>query len=209
MLASIPGAASSACEETLAGSGGDRTPVITPCPPNPKGGLRSWHTALGSPRGRSAGAVGTRPRRGTSAGARVPHDAARPPRVARGVIDRRQAHRVDWGRSCADHGRPSARGVVVTRRFAVAISTYGERAACGISCTRDDARERPKTPALTPHSAGLRPSAATGQRRSVMPPVCSTCTTADTTRSRASSRSVPTTAATRSAWAVKSLAGRT
>jgi len=129
--------------------------------------------------------------------------------VTRGVIDRRSGHRVDWGRSCADYGRPSACGVLVSRRFAVATSTYGERAACGISCTRDDARERPKTPALAPHSAGLRPSAATGQRRSVMPPVCSTCTTADTTRSRASSRSVPTTAATRSAWAVKSLAGRT
>lgn len=128
--------------------------------------------------------------------------------VARGVVDRGQGHRGDLGRSRADDGGPSACGVVVTPRFAVAISTYGERAACGISCTRDGARERPKTPALTPHSAGLRPSTATGQRRSIMPPVCSTCTTADTTRSRASSRSVPTTAATRSAWAVKSLAGQ-
>ncbi len=72
--------------------------------------------------------------------------------ITRGVINRRQGHRIDWGRSRADRGGASACGVVVTRRFAVAISTYGERAACGISCTRDDARERPKTPALT-HTA--------------------------------------------------------
>ena len=54
--------------------------------------------------------------------------------VARGVVDRRQSHCADCGRSRAGAVGPQSVGLHSRCRFAVATSAYGERDACGSIC---------------------------------------------------------------------------